>query len=271
MTMQRQALVNGSTQLIGIVGDPVFQVRSPEFYNPRLAKIGANAVLIPLHVPADKFETTMPALMQLANLIGLIFTVPFKERVAALADEILPTALQVGAINAMRRDADGRWIADMFDGAGLVRALDTTGAPPAGKRVLLLGAGGAGRAIAMSLARNGASALTLCDLDSQKLTRLVADVARFYPNCAVAAAGEIAGVGYDIIVNATPVGMTPGDGLPAPLGPLDPATTVFDIVQKPDVTPLMAYAVRAGCRTGGGRLMVDGQADAVLDFLGFRP
>jgi shikimate dehydrogenase len=119
MTTQRQALVTGATRFIGLVGDPVSQVRSPDFYNPRLARVGANVVLIPLHVPADRFEATMPGLQQLGNLAGLLFTVPFKERAVAFADEILPVGLQVGAINAMRRNPDGHWISDIFDGVGL--------------------------------------------------------------------------------------------------------------------------------------------------------
>jgi shikimate dehydrogenase len=269
MTTQRQVLVTGETRFIGLVGDPVSHIRSPEFYNPRLVRVGANVLLIPLHVPASLFETAMPGLLQTANVAGLIFTAPFKERAASFADEILPSALQVGAINAMRREQDGRWAADIFDGIGLVRALEAMDAAPAGKRVLLLGTGGAGRAIALSLARAGAGALTLCDHNPGKISRLAADIARFYPACTVATPQTVAARGHDIIVNATPVGMAPGDSLPTPLGPLDPACVVFDIVPKPDVTPLMAYAREAGCQVGGGRLMIDGQADAVLDFLGF--
>jgi shikimate dehydrogenase len=222
-----------------------------------------------MHVPTAKFESAIPALQQLSNLAGLIFTMPFKQRAAAFADEILPTGQQVGAINVMRRKPDGRWTADIFDGAGLVRALETIGAPPAGKRVLLMGAGGAGRAIAMSLGRAGVSALTLCNRDTGRLAQLAADVRRFYPDCAVVTDQTPTAKGHDILINATPIGMIPGDGLPTPLGPLDAAMTVFDIVPKPDVTPLMAYAVEAGCKVGGGRLMVDGQVDMVLEFLGF--
>jgi shikimate dehydrogenase len=244
-------------------------VRSPEFYNPRLVRAGVNVLLIPLHVPTEQFETTIPGLQHVGNFAGLIFTAPFKERAARFADEILPSGRQVGAINAMRRDRNGRWTADIFDGIGLVRALETMDAAPAGKRVLVLGAGGAGRAIALSLARAGCNALTLFDRNPGKVSRLAADIARFYPACAVAAPQAVAADGHDIIINATPVGMTPGDGLPTPLGPLEPACVVFDIVPKPDVTPLMAYAAKSGCRVGGGRLMIDGQADAVLDFLGF--
>ena len=242
MTTQGQARVTGETRFIGLVGDPVSHVRSPEFYNPRLVRFGANVLLIPLHVPNEAFETTMPGLQHVGNFAGLILTAPFKERAARFADQILPLGTQVGAINAMRRDQDGRWTADIFDGIGLVRALDTMDASPAGKRVLLLGTGGAGRAIALSLAQAGCSALTLFDRNPEKVSRLAADIAHFYPACAVATSPTVTAEGHDIIVNATPVGMAPGDGLPTPLGPLDPACVVFDIVPKPDVTPLMAYA-----------------------------
>jgi shikimate dehydrogenase len=267
--MQRQALVTGETRFIGLVGDPVSHIRSPEFYNPRLVRLGVNVLLIPIHVPTELFEATIPGLQQVGNLAGLIFTAPFKERAARFADEILPSGVQVGAINAMRRDRERRWTADIFDGIGLVRALETMNASPAGKQALLLGAGGAGRAIALALARAGASGLTLFDRNPGKVSRLASDIARFYPACAVTSPPAVAADGHDIIINATPVGMAPGDGLPTPLGPLDPSCVVFDIVPKPDVTPLMAYAAKAGCRVGGGRLMIDGQADAVLDFLGF--
>jgi shikimate dehydrogenase len=269
MTDERQALVLGTTRFIAIVGDPVSHVRSPEFYNPRLVKAGADVVLIPLHVPSEAFEAVVPSLQQIGNLVGLVFTVPFKERVVRFADEVLPTALQTGAVNAMRRDPDGRWIADMFDGAGLIRALESLDASPVGRRILLIGAGGAGRAIAMSLARKGARSITLFDLDAGKRDQLARDVRHFYPACPVETPETVSAAGHDIIINATPIGMAPGDGLPVPLGPLDPAMVVFDIVPKPDVTPLMAHARAVGCRVGGGRSMIDGQADAVLEFLGF--
>ena len=169
MTMPRQVLVTGETRFIGLVGDPVSHIRSPEFYNPRLVRVGANVLLIPVHVPTDLFETTIPGLQQVGNFAGLIFTAPFKERAARFADEILPSGMQVGAINAMRRGQDGRWTADIFDGIGLVRALEAMDAAPVGKRILLLGAGGAGRAIALSLARAGARALTLFDRNPERL------------------------------------------------------------------------------------------------------
>jgi len=119
MSEQCQALVSGTTRFIAILGDPVAQVLSPEVYNPRLAQAGADVLLIPLHVPASAFEAVMPGLLGVANLAGLIFTVPFKQRAMAFADRILPSAQQIGTINTMRRDGDGGWTADMFDGAAL--------------------------------------------------------------------------------------------------------------------------------------------------------
>jgi len=267
MSEERQALVRGATRFIAIVGDPISQVLSPEIYNPRLVK--ANALLLPLHVPSSTFETVMPSLRRIANLAGLVFTVPFKERAIPFADEVLPAGRQIGAINAMRPGADGRWTADMFDGTGLVRALERLDATPAGRRVLLIGAGGAGRAIAIALARARASALTIFDVDQGKLKRLADDVRRFYPTCAITTPERVDAARHDIVINATPVGMTAGDGFPAPLGALDSATVVFDIVPTPTMTPLMAHAAAAGCRTGGGRLMIESQAEAVLEFLGF--
>jgi shikimate dehydrogenase len=267
MTIETQAQVTGATQLIGIVGDPVAQVRSPQIYNRRIAARGRNAVLVPLHLASSEFEDAMPALLRIQNLIGLIFTVPFKERAAAFADRILPVGRQVEAVNAMRREPDGRWTADMFDGAGLVHALAEMGVAPAGKRILVLGAGGAGRAIAISLAREGARALTLFDLDPGRAARIAGDVHRFYPGCDARETAAPAASEHDIVINATPVGMAAGDGLPAPLGALDPSCVVFDIVPQPSITPLLSYAVEAGCRVGSGQFMIQGQADAVLDFL----
>src|SRR5689334_8408943 len=202
MNEQRQTLVSGTTRFIAILGDPVTQVLSPEVYNPRLAKAGADVLLIPLHVPASDFEAVMPGLLRVANLSGLIFTVPFKQRAMAFADRVLPSAQQIGTINTMRRDPDGGGTADMFDGAGLVRALEQLDAAPRNRKVLLIGAGGAGRAIAIALARAGAHTLTLFDLDEGKARGLADDVRRFYPDCAVTASTSVSAQGHDILINA---------------------------------------------------------------------
>ena len=147
--------INGSTRLYGIVGDPIVQVRSPETYTELFAAAGKNAILIPLHVLPGEFDKTMPALMQLGNTDGLLVTVPYKARMVPYATRLGETAQRIGAVNALRREADGTWTGDMFDGAGFVRGVERKGEVLRGRRVAMYGAGGAGRAIAVELARAG--------------------------------------------------------------------------------------------------------------------
>lgn len=259
------AAINGSTELFAIVGDPIAQVGSPGVFNPRFRRAGRNAVLIPVHIPQAELEAAMPGLMRVANLSGIVITVPFKKRAAAFVARVGEKGRQVGGINAMRRDADGRWSGDMFDGVGLVRAIELAGRSLQGQRVLLLGAGGAGSAIGPAFAAAGVRAMTVFDPDAGRAEALARKVRGFYPACEIAP-GTPSAAGHDIVVNASPVGMRPGDGLPAPLGALEPACLVVDIVPKPEITPLIAAARAAGCQTVGGVAMIDAQADTILEF-----
>ena len=267
MTNELVPTINGSTKLVVIVGDPIKQVGSPGLINPRFKRRDINAVLIPVHIPQAEFEDGMRGLMRVANLAGIIITVPFKKRAAALVDTVLETGQLVEGINALRRDADGKWTGDMFDGAGLVRAVEIAGRTVKGARTLLLGAGGAGSAIAMGLAAAGATAITLHDPDATRASALGKRVQKFYPEVAIAP-GEPLAKGHDIVVNASPIGMKPGEGLPAPIGPLTSSTLLIDIIPNPVVTPLIAYAREAGCQTLGGLDMLDAQADTFLEFFG---
>src|SRR3954468_686829 len=147
----RQAIIDGSTRLFAIIGDPIAQVKSPQALNPRFAAAGLNAVLIPVNVKPENFDTTVKGLMAVGNLDGIIITVPYKNRIVPLLDHVLPMAAKVGAANAMRRDADGRWSGDMFDGAGLVASLRKAAVGLEGRRILLIGAGGAGSAVAVAM------------------------------------------------------------------------------------------------------------------------
>lgn len=260
-------IVDGATRLYGIIGHPIGQVKSPELITPKFRAAGRNALMLPMHVQPERFDETVRGLKALANLDGIVITVPYKVRIVAHVDRLLPTGEQIGAINAMRREPNGTWVGDMFDGRGLVRGLAGLGHAVAGKRVLLLGAGGAGSAIAFALGEAGAASVTLHDVDAAKARDLAARVAKAYPACAI-----VAGLpkldGHDILVNATPTGMMPGDGLPADFGTLDPQLIVADIIMKPAETPLLAHARACGCRTMAGRAMLEGQADELIAFFG---
>src|SRR5262245_2322714 len=175
-----QATISGKTRLLAIVGDPVAQVRSPQIYNPLLAEAGHDAVLMPVNLPEAYFETGMRGLMSIANLSGVLVTVPFKKRALQLVDRIERIGSQVGAINAMRREQDGRWTGDMFDGAGLLAALRSLGQAAAGRKVTLVGAGGAGSAIAMAVAAAGAASLHISDRHADRALELGRRVTGFY-------------------------------------------------------------------------------------------
>lgn len=260
--------ISGRTRLIAIVGDPIEHVRSPQVYNPRLAQSGHDAVLFPVHLPSAHFETGIRGLMALANLAGLVITYPFKERALALVDRVERIGARVGAINAMRRDPDGRWTGDIFDGAGLLAALSATGMGVLGRRITLVGAGGAGSAIAFALADAGAGFIHVSDLLEERARRLAHRVHEFYPECTTTiGAPDISGC--DLLINATPVGMAPDFALLPYVGDLHPDVTVVDIVPSPERTALLERALRAGCSTVNGRAMIEGQAAAVLEFLGF--
>lgn len=260
-------IVNGATRLYGIIGDPIAQVKSPEVMTARFRAAHRNALLLPLHVLPDRFDETMRGMKALANMDGIIITVPYKARIVPFADRLLPTGERVGAINAMRRDADGRWSGDMFDGKGMVGALRRDNLDPRGLHVMLLGAGGAGSAVADALADAGAAAITLFDKDEAKARHLASRLTKAHAKCAVRV-GPATTEGHDLLVNATPVGMAPGDGLPAELGTLDPTLIVFDVIIKSHDTPLLHHARSRGCRVLGGRAMLEGQAEELARFFG---
>jgi shikimate dehydrogenase len=271
MSDEKQALITGATRLVAIIGDPVAQVKSPQLLNPLMARAGHNAIVVPVHIPAAQFDAAMHGLTRLANIAGIIVTLPFKERAMVFAQVVHEAARQIGAVNTMRREPDGSWSADNFDGAGCLKAIAAGGGSVAGRSVLLIGAGGAGRAIAVSLARAGAKSIAIRDLDTTRSTALAHHLATHFPDIPVTAAIAPAS-SYEVIINASPVGMRPGDGLPVPVDRLDAATFVMDIVAYSGTTPLLDLARQAGCKTNVAAAMVMGQAELMLDFIGlYRP
>lgn len=259
------ARITGTTRLYAILGDPIGQVRSPELYTERFATAGMNAVMIPMHVLPDRFDDTVPALMALGNLDGLLVTVPYKARAVRFAAALGKTAARIGALNALRREADGSWTGDMFDGAGFVRAAERKGFVLRGRKVALFGAGGAGSAIGCELAASGVQSLSIVDPQQGRAAALADTLGNAFPACRVAAVTRFP-LHVDMIVNASTVGMHQGDGMPADIGSLDPATLVGDAVISESPTPLIQHAMRHGCTCIAGRDMLAGQSDALMSF-----
>lgn len=264
---QAQApIITGATRLLGFIGDPVLHAKSPQNFNPRLAAAGHDAVLMPIHMRQHEFDTAIGGVMAIANLDGLVVTMPFKERLIARLDDISGRARAVGAVNAARRLEDGRWVGDIFDGVGLIGAVESLGISPRGMAVGLVGAGGAGSAIAFALAEAGVSSLAIADRNSERAQRLcerVADLSKLRPS-----AGAFDVDALDLLVHATPVGMQDSDGIAIDVRGLSPRTAVVDIVTRLE-TPLLRAATAIGCPHAGGSAMVLAQTRAILSFLGF--
>jgi len=257
--------IDGATRLYVIVGDPIVQVKSPEVFSELFARAGMNAVMIPMHVRPDRFEESMRALMGIANVDGLVATVPYKPRAVQFADRLGPTASRIGALNALRREPDGTWTGEMFDGAGFVRAFERKREVLRGRRAALFGAGGAGSAIGCELAGAGIESLSIIDPQRERAASLARTLREAFPMCRVDAV-EAVPSGIDMIVNASTVGMRDGDGLPGDIGPLAADTLVGDVVVSQEPTLLIRQAIACGCRYVNGRDMLNGQSDALMSF-----
>jgi shikimate dehydrogenase len=261
-------VLNGSTDIIAHVGYPTATFKSPLIYNPWFARQGINAAVVPLGVKREEFAAAFPALARLTNLRGMLITMPHKVAVVGLLDEVSTRVKSAGACNAVRRSADGRLIGDMFDGEGFVRGVTRKGLSLAGKRVLIVGAGGVGSAIAASTAEAGAAAIALFDVNSAATDALAGWLRYHHPTLAVTTGARDAD-GFDVVVNATPLGMSPSDPMPLDVARLAPSTFVADAVLERETTAFLAAARARGCVTQAGLDMLFEQIPAYLEFFGF--
>jgi shikimate dehydrogenase len=267
--MRTVSHLSGRTHLWGLVADPVGHVRAPSFVNPMFERRRLDGFLVPLHVRAAELADVLPRLARIGNLKGIIVTIPHKEPIAKLCRSLGPNAALVGAVNTVRVEPDGALAGEMFDGAGLLATARANGMDPKGRRVLLVGAGGAGRAIAFAMAQAGAAAIGIANRHPDRAERLVRDVAAALPEADARVTAPDAG-GYDLVVQCTSLGLKPGDALPLDPATLRSGTDVIDIIAVRD-TELLEAARSRGCRVVGGRAMVELQFDAQLGFIGAPP
>lgn len=259
--------ITGRTRLFAIVADPIGHVRTPQVFNARFAARGTDAVLVPFHVDAAGLPEAFRAFRAMKNLGGLIVTVPHKTAAVALCDAVGETGRAVGAVNTIRREPDGRLVADMFDGEGFLAGLRAEGIEPGGRRVYLAGAGGAANAIAFALARAGVARLTVANRTARKAEELVARLRERFAGLD-AAVGDPSPAGHDLVVNATSLGLRPDDPLPLDAAGLAPGATVAEIIMKPERTALLLEAAGRGCRVHLGRHMLDCQIELMARFMG---
>lgn len=260
-------MISGTTRLIAHLGYPTGSFKAPLIYNPYFEREGIDAVVVPMGCKAEDYPQFLGLVFRLSNALGALVTMPHKVTTAGLVDIISPTAAIAGACNAVRLDEEGRLVGDMFDGEGFVRGLLRKGCSVEGCRALVVGCGGVGSAIAASLARAGAAMLAVYDTHAASAEALAGRLRRHYSRLEVAT-GSNDPAGFDIVVNATPLGMEPGDPLPLDVARLAPEAFVGEVVMKQDVTAFLAAARARGCRTQIGTDMLFEQIPAYLEFFG---
>jgi shikimate dehydrogenase len=259
--------ITGTTRVYGIVADPIAQVRTPQGLNALMQRHGVDGIMVPFHVAPADLARFMDGMRVMRSFGGLIATVPHKVAMLSLCDIVSERARLIGAVNAVRREADGRLAADMFDGDGFVAGLREGGVEPEGKRAYMAGAGGAANAIAFALAEAGVASLTIWNRTPTKVKALRARLNTLYPDLAVAG-GTANPHGYDLVVNATSLGLKPDDPLPLDPTGLEPGMVVAEVVMQPEVTALLAAALARGCRVHSGRPMLACQLTLMARFLG---
>lgn len=259
------SIITGRTRIYMIVADPIHHVRTPEVFNKRLETSSVDAVLVAANVTPDGLASFVEGARQIRNLSGLIVTVPHKQAVVSLCDELSRTAQRVGSVNTIRVE-DGRLIGDNFDGVGLLRGLEGQGYEVRNKRALLLGSGGAARAITFSLLEGGVQNLVISNRDIEKARQLAASANESYPG-KVTATNSPDTSAIDLIINATSLGMRGGDLLPLQAHHLLPQHMVAEVVMAPEVTPLLSAARANGANIHLGKHMLDAQMIEIGRFL----
>jgi shikimate dehydrogenase len=261
-------IINGNTEVVAHIGFPTHAFKAPMIYNPWFEKAGVNAIVVPMGCQADDYPTFLRSVFKLANIRGALITMPHKVTTASLLDETSPTVKIAGSCNAVRRAEDGRLVGDMFDGEGFVRGLRRKGCKLEGARVLVVGAGGVGSAIAASFAAAGVAEIGLYDAHSESATGLGQRLSTHYPQLKVTT-GSNDPQGYDIVVNATPMGMNEGDPLPVDVSRISPDAFVGEVVMKQEMTAFLKAVEARGCRYQIGSDMLFEQIPAYLEFFGF--
>lgn len=262
--------INGRTRPTAVIGWPVAQSLSPVMHNAAYRALGLNWVCIPLAVPDQRTLATFAEAARHLPFVGFNVTMPYKQAMAELCDEVATLAQMAGAVNTVHC-VDGQLMGYNTDGRGMLEALaDGAGFDPGGKAVTVIGAGGAAGAAVTALMLAKAGSLTIVNRDVERAERLlerVEDRLRGLPvsvrpldPSAIAAVREA-----DLVINATPIGMSAEDAPPVPVDWLRPGQVVLDMVYRPGDTALVREATRIGARAMGGLGMLVAQGAIAID------
>ena len=265
--MASRTEITGCTRVLGILAHPTEHVKAPPGINRIARERGRDAVMVPFNVAPDDLADVVASLRRVKSFDGAIVTVPHKQSILSLCDELTPEAKAVGAVNILRREADGRLVGGQLDGIGFIAGLRDQGTAVAHRTVLLVGAGGAASAIAFAMADAGAAAITLANRSIDKVVDLQKRLRSSYPHVETCV-GIPDATGHDLVVNATTLGMRPGDPVPINVDTLHSGMIVADVIMEPSITPLLAAAKDAGCDIHLGKHMLASQLQLMADFMG---
>lgn len=260
-------MISGKTKLFMIVADPVWSVRTPQVLNPLFAERGIDSVIVPVEVGSAGLESFIDAVRRMKNLQGLVVSHPHKVAMASLCDELTERALQIGAVNAVRRSPEGRLLADMTDGLGFVRGLQAAGFSLHARNVYLLGPGDAAIAIAAAIVHGSARSLRVHCADDADTRQIVDRVAGIDPAVPVIA-GTADPTGSDLVINTLSPALWDRGSCGLDVGKLSASMWAAETYSIPEVTPFLALAADRGCRACPGRFMLDHQMDLITQFIG---
>jgi shikimate dehydrogenase len=270
MEHETTAVIRGTTRLYPVIGSPVAQVKAPMLYNALFTERCLDAAVVPMEIAPEVYAQVLPALFKVANIPGAMVTIPHKTSTLALLDDYSTAVRIAGACNAIVRRPDGTLYGELFDGIGFVHAVERHEFSVKGAKCLVVGTGGAGAAIAAALAAAGAGMIRLHDVRAAQAQAVASHIKTFYPDTDIHAA-QPSLAGFDLIVNATPLGMNVDDPLPIDVTQIEPQMVIAEIVMKREITPMLAAAQACGCRIVLGREMLQEQLALYLDFFGITP
>ena len=252
-------MVQGTTQIYGVIGDPISHSLSPSLHNPAFAALGIDAVYVTFRVSPSSLEDALRGLLAL-NVQGINVTVPHKSEVFQYVDEVTDTARKIGAVNTLRNDS-GHWIGENTDATGFIRSLEPLGLSLPGSSVGMLGAGGAAKGVAVGLLEAGVSRLFITNRSYDRATVLAELLKASFGQQSVSAVSleELEKKELNLLVNTTTVG-SDGHSSPAKLNRFDKLGAVTDIIYRPSRTPLLLEAEKLGLPNlnGGGMLLYQG-------------
>lgn len=258
--------LSGEIRIFPIVGDPIAQVRSPKFLTEIMESKGINGIVPPLQVKSENIEQFFSTIEQTQNIDGLVVTLPHKTAALTFCDQVTNRASIIGSVNITRRLSDGKFVGDNTDGEAYVTALRNCGGNPEGKRVIQIGVGGAGSAVAYEFLAQGAAELHIFDLDQERLESSVNKLNTQFPSRVFKAISNDPS-GMDIVANVTPVGMRESDPTPVPADKLSSDMLYADAITKPAITRLSEAARARGCKASAGADMFDAQALKLVEFM----